>query len=398
MSGRRLANRYDLDDYGGDSGPAPGTGASLSWRDDPVDSLSDWRIVVKVGTARPEIYHVHKAIIAAGPRRSEYFTRQCRGGGASRLAEAARCESKLELEAEAAKAIPELLDYVYSGKLDATKENACALFHLANYLANPALHAAVKEFLDDTLDHSTAPMYLAGAHQFAMEKLIDASVGVAAENLSEYSQQVVLPGDTYYDPETCDNFEDFPELRDLYALHPTLFARIVKEWHDSVNDDKVEASRLISDYCARRADAVDNGFLKDIFIAFLDDDDDDVVNMSSNIDAAAAMPLLEMAIKHPGGEIVAKVRDACIQRAVDDFERVLLPLAVREKARRKEVAACAQTMAARKKRKKAGSSNETADEPATALLPLGPGLPVDIQLQLLGNHLLASGGEDPFGS
>ena len=45
-------------------------------------------------------------MIAAGGRRSDYFTRQCRGNGAARMAEAARGESKLDLEASAAEAMP----------------------------------------------------------------------------------------------------------------------------------------------------------------------------------------------------------------------------------------------------------------------------------------------------
>ena len=143
------AKRFDIGEYGSGSAPVE-KDASLSWRDDPEETLSDWRIVVEVPALKiKNVYHVHKAMIAGGPRKSDYFVRQCRsGGGASQLAEAVRSESKLDLEAEAAEAIPDFLDYVYTGSLKATKENACALLHLAEYLGNPPLYAEVKDFIE----------------------------------------------------------------------------------------------------------------------------------------------------------------------------------------------------------------------------------------------------------
>ena len=46
----------------------------LSWRDDPERSLSDWTIVVRCEvTGASESFHVHKAMLAAGARWSEYF-------------------------------------------------------------------------------------------------------------------------------------------------------------------------------------------------------------------------------------------------------------------------------------------------------------------------------------
>jgi len=47
----------------------------LSWRVDPEESLSDWTIVVKTKRSdkAPQEYHVHKSVLGAGPRRSQYF-------------------------------------------------------------------------------------------------------------------------------------------------------------------------------------------------------------------------------------------------------------------------------------------------------------------------------------
>ena len=227
-----MTRRFNVGDYGGGDEPAA-KGASLSWRDDPDETLSDWRIEVNVPDAarNSKTYHVHKVVIAGGPRKSDYFVRQCRGNGASRLAEAARGESKLDLDAEAAEAMPAFLDYVYTGELQATKENACALFHLAEYTANPSLHAEVKLYLEESLDYTCAPTYIAHAHLFSQDKLIDAAVEAAAEQLQLYADHVFLPGDNRFDPATADNFSGCPELHDLFALHHTLFARVVTSDH-----------------------------------------------------------------------------------------------------------------------------------------------------------------------
>jgi hypothetical protein len=417
--------RFDLGDYG-DGAPPVETDGTVSWRDDPDESLSDWRISVKVSdTAGTETYHVHKAMIAAGPRKSDYFSRQCRsGGGAARLAEAARCESTLTLEAEAAEAMPDFLDFVYTGELNATNENACALFHLGNYLANPALHAVVKTYIDDKLGSDTAPMYLARAHLFSLDKVVDAAVAVASEYLEEYYDGLILPGDRRFDQESWETFWDDDKLKDLYGLHPTLFARIIQNWYRIIqnwygdSEDRLRGGlKLVADYCARRSDGIDNSFLNDVaevFVSAVESIEDELNNY---IDGNAAMPLLEMAIKYPGGENVAKLRDACIHKASEDWETALLPLVQKERTRREEAAQAAQEAATRtraasrkkggNKRKKtsAGSSSDqapAAEEEAMAApampLPLGPGLPAELQLQLLGNMLLIQAGEDPFPS
>lgn len=401
-----MTRRFNVGLYGGGNEPAA-KGALLSWRDDPDETLSDWRIEVNVPDAarNSKTYHVHKVVIAGGPRKSDYFVRQCRGNGASRLAEAARGESKLDLDAEAAEALPAFLDYVYTGELQATKENACALFHLAEYTANPSLHAEVKLYLEESLDYTCAPTYIAHAHLFSQDKLIDAAVEAAAEQLQLYADHVFLPGDHRFDPATADNFSGCPELHDLFALHHTLFARVV------TSDHRPEADhgggyhgggyyhqrhggagvswcvvRLVADYCTRRADA---SFLEAVVDeSFLD-------NLGSDV----AMPLLEAAMKHPGSDASTKLRDRCIQKAGEDWKKTLLPLAQKEKRRREEQAAAEEAAAAHSRKKKAAkrtappaaSSSETV--PA---MPLGPGLPADMQLKLLGDMLLQQGGEDPF--
>ena len=401
------AKRFDIGEYGSGSAQFEKK-ASLSWRDDPEETLSDWRIMVKK-PGEIKVFHVHKAMIAGGPRKSDYFVRQCRsGGGASRLAEAVRSESKLNLEAEAAEAIPDFLDYVYTGSLKATKENACALFHLAEYLGNPPLYAEVKDFIEAGLNFMCAPKYVASASLFNQEKLAVAAVQVAAEHLEHYSKCVTFPeivdAETV-DAETVDGASGScpPELQDLLALHPTLFARIVTSkfrpsppWYVHTIQMSWCVVRLVADYCNRRSD-IDGSFFESVV------DDDFLSHLCSD----ATMSLLKAVLKHPASDSLARLRDKCIQKAGEDWQSSLLPLARQEKRRRaEERAAAAQPQTAyepqnRSKRQKAvaGTSTEAtgaATVLAPAVLPLGSELPAEIQLQLLGNMLLQEGGEGSF--
>ena len=99
----------------------------------------------------------------------------------------------------------------------------------------------------------------------------------------------------------------------------------------------------------------------------------------------------------------------------EQWSTALVPLAQKEKLRREEAARVAAEVATRtqatsrrkghSKRQKttAGSSSDAAlpdgeVAPAPSALPLGPGLPAEMQLQLLGNMLLTQGGLEPFGS
>jgi hypothetical protein len=51
------AKRFDIGEYGSGSAPVE-KDASLSWRDDPEETLSDWRIVVEVPALKiKNVYH-----------------------------------------------------------------------------------------------------------------------------------------------------------------------------------------------------------------------------------------------------------------------------------------------------------------------------------------------------
>jgi hypothetical protein len=113
---------------------------TLTWRLEPEESFSDWKIEVttvkdallkipqdvepaakrprndyqnELEAATVEVYHVHKHMLGAGPRSSLYFARMFR----SQMSETNTSTSKIELDDAAAKAFPLMLDYMYSQKL-----------------------------------------------------------------------------------------------------------------------------------------------------------------------------------------------------------------------------------------------------------------------------------------
>lgn len=364
---------------------AGGTGAAdpqpLSWRDDPEASLSDWCIIVKAADQPGNVktFHVHKAMIAAGGRRSEYFVRQCRSGsGASRMAEAARGESTMELEPAAAEAMPIFLDYVYMGSLEATTETGCALVHLANYLLNPALHAAAVDFVDQDLTGRTAPFHLAHAELLSLDKIADAAVVVAAENFHQYKDDE--------DDHPIANRVPLDHVRWFWALHPQQVVRIVCSSDEKTGRSHITAgadltSRILAQYVAARISDIDEDFISALF--------GDEERLLEAIDPSASIELLKLATRFPLLPAAQDLRRRCIKEASEAWDTTLLPLYQGEKRRREEEEADARQRTQRrsKKQKKAagGSSDPTKD--TQPKLPLGAGLPVDVQLELLASMM-----------
>ena len=127
---------------------APAT--PLCWRDDPESSLSDWILRVEAPGANAT-YHVHRAMLATGVRRSEYFARLFTGAGTSGLVENVQGSSTIPLEPSAANAFPAFLDFVYKGELTISDASAMALRHLAEYFFNRPLYDQVTTYLQSAL-------------------------------------------------------------------------------------------------------------------------------------------------------------------------------------------------------------------------------------------------------
>ena len=158
----------------------------ISWRHDPEESFSDWTIVVTSepregnegietdGTPTPtsETYHVHRLVVGAGPRKSNYFLRLFKTKG---LKEAQASTSHITLERSAANAFPLMLDFMYdisSGDVEASTETAVALKHLANYFDVPSLLGNIDKFIQDDLTLDNMHIYARDGNLFHDDETI----------------------------------------------------------------------------------------------------------------------------------------------------------------------------------------------------------------------------------
>ena len=121
--------------------------------------MSDWTIEVVVPTsAKSTLYHVHKSVLAVGPRRSQHFVKLFRSDPVTLpKEEASSTSTRLEMEELTATAFPVLLDYLYDHRatIHITTYNATALHVLSQRLEMKHLRSKVREFWvhDISMDH-----------------------------------------------------------------------------------------------------------------------------------------------------------------------------------------------------------------------------------------------------
>ena len=274
--------------------------APLCWRDDPQTSLSDWVIRVETpGATGTGTYHVHKNMLAIGIRRSEYFTRLFTGAGASGLVENVQGGSTITLEASAAEAFPAFLDFMYKGELALSDASAMALLHLASYFRNPPLHNEVAKYVQCALEGEpgsdagvraaqVAPLFLAEASHYTLDKAADACAGVCAKHLIAC------------DPQYC------------VELEPPLYLRVVEAVkHDGLS---VSQSLALSDHVA----AYCNAHCQSVDLAMLEG----ITSMLTSVSAGSAVSLLGHALKRQGAQ---RLQSVCAMAIGSVWEKSLLP-------------------------------------------------------------------------
>jgi hypothetical protein len=145
----------------------------LTWRLDPETSLSDWTIEINEHT-----YHVHKNILAVGPRRSLHFCKRFQSNH----------RSKIELNPLAASCFHQLLDYLYDdSQLDLRTENATALHWLGGYFEMRRLRWEVKQFWQHDMSTETCGTYLEHARILKDEKIASAAAAYCATHIADIS-------------------------------------------------------------------------------------------------------------------------------------------------------------------------------------------------------------------
>jgi hypothetical protein len=269
---------FDLDDFGV---AAAGTEARpvLSWRESPETSLADWTLKIVVAQAdsserRATEYHCHKTALGVGPRSLPYFERIFQGSG---LAEHAVGTSEIELQASAADAIPVLLDYVYQGTLEATTANAAALMYLSRYFHGHAAFTAVQDFIQKDLNYKTAPIYLAEATLYSLEKAAASAADLCAEH--------------------CDSIK----VGALNVLTAPLLLSVLQS--TKLKHTSEHLSLHVASFCGAHAKELNGGLLLAMTTP----------SLIPTVHADAALPLLHLALKYKTKAGLADLRKRCTQ-------------------------------------------------------------------------------------
>ncbi len=129
----------------------------LNWRDATSKSSSDWKIKITTTTNdRTATYHVHKAVLAHGPRRSEFFAEIFQN---DYMANAMNTKSSFQLDSHAARAFPALLDYIYGEDLKIDTNNATALHYLSELLGMNQLKIDSLQFCQTNMSLENLHIY-----------------------------------------------------------------------------------------------------------------------------------------------------------------------------------------------------------------------------------------------
>mmetsp|Transcript_12416 Transcript_12416/g.15531 ORF Transcript_12416/g.15531 Transcript_12416/m.15531 type:complete len:426 (+) Transcript_12416:62-1339(+) len=169
---------FDLDE-GGWLKSCPRTPKRFSWRNDPQESHSDWKVVIKNADDAERIYFLHKIVLSNGPRASGYFYAQF----STTTVETKTSTTVLQVPNECAKCVPKLLDFVYEGTLHLERDTAVPMMELARRLDIPALGRECTSWIKTALQASDVEFafnVFAEGDEWRMEKLCVASATVVA--------------------------------------------------------------------------------------------------------------------------------------------------------------------------------------------------------------------------
>lgn len=147
------------------------------WQSESMQRFSDWKIIVthacvesgcetrggsRTKQQGQDVYHTHRVVLAAGARRSGYFSALFDN---TSTAEHQDNTSRIDLNPLQAKLFPKLLEFVYTGQLnDIEPADTVHLFAMANYFDMPALKERVfrhcREDTDNGQDFDKVIYYL----------------------------------------------------------------------------------------------------------------------------------------------------------------------------------------------------------------------------------------------
>ena len=284
----------------------------LSWRSDPSESFSDWKVIVRhQGTRQVDEYHVHRNIIGYGPRKSGFFAQEflefdqsVKQAHYQQQHQRNRPEpaSQLTLPSGLADVVSFTLDYLYLTEGDTqptlTAEKACRVYKLAERLEMPTLQTTVAEFYRQHIKASNMGMFLRVATLHDASKLTFIAKAQIGSLVTEDPTCARLLKPTF-----------LGQLADILAQHrATIRLSVISKNKTLSNFEKIERlhskrwSRAIV-YCSQ---AAGNVFDPDLLEKLTSDDALPVV------DGTASLGLLRLYETVTGGR--GRLRDSLDRR------------------------------------------------------------------------------------
>jgi len=175
------------------------------------------------------VYHLHKHILAVGPRRSNYFRDLFAVHNSSRsVCSQDAAIVTFEMDEIAAQAMPILLDYLYDpeGSIAITTENATSLHWLGHFFEIRRLRWISKRFLHKDLNTKTCGTYYEHARILKDEKLL--------KTVSKYCIKHIESID-------CTS-------RLMHVPEPDLWIRILRQ-NTITSEFSRHMSQLIAEFC-----------------------------------------------------------------------------------------------------------------------------------------------------
>ncbi|CAB9529652.1 nervous system development [Seminavis robusta] len=184
-----IAKRFKISEEG--PPPPNDNNQGLTWRGDPNQTYSDWKIIVDEPT-QAATYHVHKGILTCGSTKSEYFTRLFQN--TSNFWEGKSCTTQLELDPVVATAFPTLLDYLYDEykSLQIDTKTATALYYLGEYLDIHSLRWDALQFCKKNVSLDKVDIYYEHAMIFQNENILCILAKFLGQNILHISPEAEI--------------------------------------------------------------------------------------------------------------------------------------------------------------------------------------------------------------
>ena len=228
-----------------------------SWRLKPSESLSDFRLLVlSIATGETTDYHIHKHMMAVGPRKSEYMNEVFRSNSASTF--------QITLDEKTAVLIPRILDFLYCHdyEMEVKTDNAVPLRQLAKMLKIVQLEIKAATFIIEDMTISNISSYVSDCSFYKDEEVTAAVVRKCSSKIEHISASDIL----------------------WIVMEPEMFHRVVTSPNIERHACGLHLSIILKEYLKLHQSQIS----VDMFTALTSEE------IMTSIDCDAALPLIEL--------------------------------------------------------------------------------------------------------